>query len=71
MLLKEDPVRFSAVWSTFAICRSPSCCCSRQEAVDLVYPGASTTLRNCALFHGFDHIHLNLGYFGTKGLSSI
>jgi len=23
-----------------------------------------------ALFHGFDHVHLDLGYYGTKGLSS-
>jgi hypothetical protein len=26
-------------------------------------------LRTCAL-HGFDHIHLDLVYFSTKGLSS-
>jgi len=70
MLLKEDPVHFSAAWSTFAIRRSPSCCCPRQEAADLVYPGASTMLGNRALLHSFDHVHLNIGYFGTKGLSS-
>jgi len=23
-----------------------------------------------ALFHGFDHVHLDLSYFGTKGLPS-
>jgi hypothetical protein len=27
-------------------------------------------LRTRALLHGFDHVHLNLGFFGTKGLSS-
>ena len=26
--------------------------------------------RTCALLHGFDHVHLDLGYFGTKGISS-
>jgi hypothetical protein len=28
------------------------------------------TLRICALLHGFNHVHLDLGYFSTKGLSS-
>jgi hypothetical protein len=28
------------------------------------------TLQTCALLHGLDHVHLDLGYFGTKGLSS-
>jgi hypothetical protein len=27
-------------------------------------------LQTCALLHGLDHVHLDLGYFGTKGLSS-
>jgi len=35
-----------------------------------VYSGASTTLRTRALLHDFDHVHLDLGYFSTKGLSS-
>jgi hypothetical protein len=28
------------------------------------------TLRTCALLHSLDHVHLDLLYFGTKGLSS-
>jgi len=35
-----------------------------------MYSGASTTLRTHALLHGFDHIHLDLGYLGTKRLSA-
>jgi len=27
-------------------------------------------LRIRALLHGFDHVHLDLGYFSTKGLQS-
>jgi len=34
-----------------------------------VYSGAST-LQTRALLHNFDHVHLDLGYFGTKRISS-
>jgi hypothetical protein len=69
MLLKEDKLHSLA---------APSPSPSSRFIVPLNMPGKkllilcthvpSLTLRICALLHGFDHVHLHLCYFGTKGL---
>jgi hypothetical protein len=35
-----------------------------------VYSGAFADASDRALLHGFDHVYLDLDYFGTKGLPS-
>jgi len=57
MLLKEDTIR-------------RSCYCHKQEATDFVYLGAFANARTYTFLYGFDYVHLNLDYFGPKGLSS-
>ena len=65
-------MRFSAAWSTIAIRRSPSCPVAviGKKLLILCTHMPSLTVRIRALLHGFDYVHLDLGYFGTKSLSS-
>jgi len=37
--------------------------------IDFVHSYAFIDASDPRLVHGFDHVHLDLGYFGTKGLS--
>lgn len=71
MLLKEDQSRSSCTFYH----PSPSSAHRRAELVGkklliLCTRVPTLFLQTRALLHGFNHVHLNLGYFGTMGLSS-